>query len=250
MKARYCYWSVATGPEADRMERCVRTARAAGVFKEFHVLTDRPIPECECYDAYDCDRAHGLFKLHYLKAGMSRLNFDHFVWVEPGTVFLRNPDDVLGALGRAPMHVPLEVRLTDLPAGAEWHGMPLDRVRDLMAKLGVTGAPWLGGSGFWIVHREVIETMYELAVGFWHKAKEAGLAADVSAGLAFALQMLTADPDRHRLVNQPRLWAADTTEQFRDSLPNGQPWRWRHPLGVEGEVCPALLQLAASIVTV
>ena len=43
MNDRYCYWSVATGPDADRMERCVRSARAVGVFRDFHVLTDRPI---------------------------------------------------------------------------------------------------------------------------------------------------------------------------------------------------------------
>ena len=51
MKSKYCYWSVCDGAYGAMMEHCVRTARNAGVFKEFHVLTDRPLEGCECYDA-------------------------------------------------------------------------------------------------------------------------------------------------------------------------------------------------------
>jgi hypothetical protein len=64
MPSTYCYWSVATGPYGGMTEHCVSTARAAGVFKEFHVPTDRQLEGCECYDAYQCDKALGLFKLH------------------------------------------------------------------------------------------------------------------------------------------------------------------------------------------
>ena len=79
MKAKYCYWSVCDAAYSAMMEYCVSTARQAGVFKEFHVLTDRPIEGCECYDAYQFEKTHGLFKLHYLKVGMSRLNFDYYI---------------------------------------------------------------------------------------------------------------------------------------------------------------------------
>ena len=246
MKTNYCYWSVATGPEVALMERCVRTARAAGVFRDFHVLTDQPIAGCECYDAFACDRAHGLFKLHYLKAGMTRLNHDHFVWLDPDTVFVRNPDDVLGALGKAPFHVPLELELSSVPAGATWQGMALDRVRDLMAERGVVGPAWLGGSGFWIVHREAIGTVYELGVGFWHKAKEAGFTVDVSAGLAFAQLMLGADAGAHRLLRRPDLWAGAGADKFPDGVPDGAPWLWQPPMaGEPAMVCPALVQVPA-----
>src|SRR5260370_13683024 len=104
MNARYCYWSVCDGPYGGMMERCVRTARAAGVFKEFHVLTDRLIVGCECYDAMQCDKAHRLFKLHYLKVGMSRLSFDYFIWLDADSVFVGNPVDILGPLRHSPIH--------------------------------------------------------------------------------------------------------------------------------------------------
>ena len=73
MKPKYCYWSVCDGIYGAMMEHCVDTARSAGVFKEFHVFTDRPLEGCECYDAYQFEKTSGLFKLHYLKVGMSRL---------------------------------------------------------------------------------------------------------------------------------------------------------------------------------
>jgi hypothetical protein len=46
----------------------LRFARASGVFKDFHVLTDRAIPDCNCYEAYQCDKSNGIFKLHYLRS--------------------------------------------------------------------------------------------------------------------------------------------------------------------------------------
>src|SRR6266404_3758152 len=79
MNPSYCFWSVCTGVYAGMMERCVQTARQVGVFKQFHILTDQPVEGCECYDAFECDKKDGMFKLHYLKVGMSRLNFDYFV---------------------------------------------------------------------------------------------------------------------------------------------------------------------------
>ena len=108
MKSGYCYWSVCDGAYGAMMEYCIRSARQAGVFKEFHVLTDRPLEGCACYDAYQFEKEHGLFKLHYLKVGMSRLNFDYFVWLDADTVFVSNPIDLLSPLGKSPIHVGAE----------------------------------------------------------------------------------------------------------------------------------------------
>ncbi len=108
MKPRYCYWSVCSNMYAPIMEECVRSARAAGVFKEFHVFANRPLDGCESYDAYQLDAAHGLFKLHYLQAGMTRLSFDYYVWIDADSVFVRNPVNLLDVLGNSPLHVPFE----------------------------------------------------------------------------------------------------------------------------------------------
>jgi hypothetical protein len=246
MKPRYCYWSVCGGSYGALMEMCVRSARAAGVFKEFHLLTDRPLEGCECYDAYQFEKSCGLFKLHYLKVGMSRLNFDYFAWVDADSLFMRNPIDLLGALGKSPIHVPLELNLSAIGEDHQWRGVSVFELRDLFRKQGITNQVYLSGSAFWIVHHDVIDSIYELAMGFWHKGKEIGLVLDVAASLGFAMQILCADPEPHLLENQPALWAGDEIGLFAGRIPSG-PWTWRGPLGnQEVRVQPAIVHVPHS----
>lgn len=245
MIAKYCYWSVATGPYGLLMEQCVRSARAAGVFQQFHVLADRPLEGCECYDALECDKANGLFKLHYLKVGMSRLSFDYFIWLDADTVFVRRPIDVLGPLGKSPIHVPLEVNLSVLRADADWKGVSVFALRDLFREQGVMNQVYLTGSAFWIVHRAAIDLVYDLALKFWHQAKEAGLLVGVSAALSYAMQILCADPERHLLRNAPALWAGNDSGNYDERVSDGSSWRWRHALATEPlDVHPAIVHLA------
>jgi len=245
MIAKYCYWSVATGAYGPMMEQCVRSARAAGVFQQFHVLTDRPLEGCECYDAFECDKADGLFKLHYLKVGMSRLSFDYFIWLDADTVFVKRPIDVLGSLGKSPLHIPLEVNLSALGADAVWKGVSIFALRDLFREQGVMNQVYLSGSAFWIVHHDAIDLVYDLAFKFWHQAKEAGLLADVSMALSYAAQILCGDPAGHLLRNAPALWAGKDAENYHEHVSDGSSWRWRHPLAAEPlEVRPAIVHLA------
>src|SRR6267154_2778212 len=114
MRQRYCYWSVCDGSYAYLMKKCVASARRAGVFKEFHVLTDNPIEGCECYDAQTIEKRDQFFKLIYLKAAISKLLFDYFIWIDADTWFVRNPKNVLDSLGKSPIHVPLTANLSEL----------------------------------------------------------------------------------------------------------------------------------------
>ena len=244
MRQTYCYWSVATGSYGALMENCVRSARAAGVFKEFHVLTERPLKNCECYDAMECDKAFGLFKLHYLKLGMDRLSFDYFIWIDADSVFVRNPLDILATAGKSPLHVPLEFNLSTLRKETQWKGVPTTALLDLFHREGVTNQVYLGQSAFWIVRHEAIETVYDLAMGFWHKANEAGLLLDVSAALVYAMQMLCGDPEKHRVESAPELWASDDAGHFDGRFPDGTPWPWRHPLASGSiQIRPAIVHL-------
>jgi hypothetical protein len=245
MSAKYCHWSVADGPYGAMMEHCVRTARRCGMFKEFHVFTDRPLAGCECYDALQCDKADGLFKLHYLKVGMSKLLFDYFIWLDADTVFVRNPVDVLACLGRSPIHVPLEVNLSAMTEEREWRGRSCFRLRDLFRAAGVVNPVYLTRSAFWIVHHEAIEAVYELAMQFMQEAKVSGLVVGVNEALGYAMQVLCADPEAHLLAQHAELWASDDEGQFRGTLPNGEPWQWRHPLNreVAATIRPAIVHL-------
>src|SRR6185437_3139120 len=99
----------------------------------------------------------------------------------------------------------------------------------------------------WIVHHDAIDAVYDLALGFWHKAKEAGLMADVSAALGYAMQILCADPEAHLLAKHPDVWAGDDGGVFRETPRDVTAWKWQHPLGGAAvEVRPAIIHLPHS----
>lgn len=244
MTPSYCYWSVATGAYGALMERCARTARQAGVFKQFHILTDRPLVGCECYDACQCDKADGMFKLHYLRVGMSRLSFDYFIWVDADTVFTRNPAEVLEPLGRSPIHVPLEVNLSTLAVDSTWRGVSVFRLGDLLRDAGIPNQPYLSQSAFWILHREAIDEVYNLAFQFWNRTREAGVAPHVDFALGFAAQVLCANPEAHLVTAHPHVWASDDLGLLRSRPPGTGAWEWRHPIHSRAmTVRPAVVHL-------
>lgn len=230
MLPSYCYWSVCNGDYGAMMENCVRTARAAGVFKEFHVLSDRPLEGCRCYDAYQCDKANGLFKLHYLKVGMSRLPFDYFVWLDADTRFFRNPVDILGALQGSPVHIPLEVNLSAMHEDRTWTCGSCFALREACVRAGISNEIYLSGSSFWIVKREAIDVVYEVALEFWNKERARGCLFDVDAALGVAMQLLCGDPEAHTIGSRPDLWATDYNARVRTVSGSSPVWEWQHPL--------------------
>lgn len=213
----YCYWSLATGPHAGEMELCIASAREAGVFKEFHVLTDRPIEGAESYDAHEVELTGQLYKLVYLKAGISKLNFDYYVWIDADTRFRRTPKNLLASLSVSPVHVPLEANLSkfiqqsdpavDVDSPSRWlYGLSIRKYVELYRDAGVINPVHWGRARFWIVRRSAVDKVCELALHFRAFAKEREVVVDASAGLNYAMQMLCGDPSKHLASSRPDLW--------------------------------------------
>lgn len=120
------------------MAQCVQSARRAGVFKEFHIFTDRPIEGCECYDANNMSETKGWFKTIYLKLGMSRLLFDYFIWLDADHWFVRNPKNILETLGKSPIHVPLTGIVPNInTSGLKADGLLIEDYHALMVECGL-----------------------------------------------------------------------------------------------------------------
>lgn len=232
-----------TGDYAAKMERCVESARRAGVFREFHVLADRQVEGCQCYDAMQCDKSDGMFKLHYLKVGMSRLPFEFFIWVDSDTTFLRNPVNILELLRHSPIHVPLDFNLAKLSEDVAWRGCSSEKLRGLFRDQGVVNDAFLSQSAFWIVAREAIDLVYDLAVRFWHASRQFNLNADANAALGYAMQMLCGNPSAHALDSYGTVWANDYAGACRTGhVDECFSWRWQHPLGgPQMDVSPAVV---------
>jgi len=184
------------------MEATIRSARAAGVFKSFHVLTDAPIDGCECYDGSCLDMVGGLHKLSALKAGIAKLNYEYFVWIEPGSQFRHNPPDPIRALSRSPIHVPLET-----PRPLDSSSSSLIAIENLLAQCGVRRPIYQTGGEFWIVARTAVDTVCELASFLWQTAKKHDISPNAPMALAYCMQMLCAFPQKHTIEANSELWS-------------------------------------------
>lgn len=228
MSDRYCYWSVVDGAYAPMMASVVESARRVGVFKEFHIWTDRDIPGAVCHPIKRLDKRHYLFKLHFLRNEVRRLPFDYFVWLDADSWFVRDPGDVLRVMQGAPVHSSLESDACD-PRNVrpDWWECSLKNYATLLRFRGVhSHAIFNVNAGFWIVQRDAIDTFYHLCFDFWHFCKRAGYVFTEEAPLAYATHMLCGDPYRHTLRNTTDLWASDWTGVYAGRLPDGQPWNF------------------------
>jgi hypothetical protein len=152
--------------------------------------------------------------------------------------------DILAPLSRSPIHTPLEVNLSALTEDRNWRGASCFKLRDVFRQMGLANQIYLSQSAFWLVHREAIDQVYELAFRFFHAAKAVGLPSVVDTALGYAMQILCANPEAHELSRHPNLWASDDLGRFTDSIPNGDPWPWRHPLHDQpATVRPAIVHM-------
>ena len=202
---KYCYWSVATGNCHSRlMENCIESARSHGEFADFIILSDRELVDCQCYDAHEPSFNNGFFKLHYLKAGMTRLRYEYFVWLDADSLFFRRPMNILDPVSISPLHTPLRKHSPSCPQRA-WRDTPRQRIVDKLKQYGVEEVEWTSISSFWIVHHEAIETVYELAMGFFNLLREDNITVNVDIALHYAMMTLCGDPDRH-IINNTNTW--------------------------------------------
>lgn len=223
-KDPYCYWSFAPGTRRPAMARCVRSARDAGVYKSFHVFTDEVIPGCDCYDTMGVEVPRGFEPPVYLKAAISKLRFEYFIWIDPATVFVSNPSDVLGALGKSPLHVPFEADLSRVEPDKAINSCPVGTFREFLRSSGVTGPICASGSEFWIIKHEAIECVCDLTTQFCAKATQQGFPVNLPVALGYAMHMLCADPEAHTIKRRPDLWAPDRTGSLAHNMVRGESW--------------------------
>lgn len=226
MRTTYCYWTVADGDYAEMMKTTIRSARRVGVFKDFHVWSDRQVEGAINHPAGKFDKPGCIFKLTFLREAVQKLNYDYFVWLDTDMFFVRNPGDVLRVLQGSPVHVSLECDLcSPLNQRPDWWGCPNAKFASLMRAKGVCSrAIFNCNGGFWIVHHDVIETFFQLTFDFWHFCRDNGHIFTEEPLLSYALHMLCGNPYEHTLRQTADLWASDWTGCFRDVLPDGQAW--------------------------
>lgn len=201
------FWSIAMGPR-DRaaLARWVASARAVGVNDRFHVMTDAPVADCECYDGMGLPEDNGFRMLTYLKAAISRLPGRISVYVDPWHRWYSRPGQMAGLCRRSPIHIPLEAPVAEHPEAEAIFGIPADRAAEWMRAGGVVSEPRVARPAWVMVRRSAIDDIHALALDFRGRARERGTDIGVALALAYAMQLLCADPTAHLAQARRDLW--------------------------------------------
>lgn len=228
MKEQFCFWTIATGSYAWMAQSLVDSARQTGVFKDFHIWTDGSVEGAICHRLSRAKARQALAQLRLLQHEVRKLQYDYFVWLDADTFFVRHPGNLLRVLQGAPVHASLEsdAALPE-PAHPDWGICALSNFTTLMRFCGVRSRGiFTVNGGFWIVHREVIDTFCDLAWGFWRFCKKVGYRFEFEPLLAYATQMLCGNPYVHTLKRTADLWAPDRTGQYAGIVPRGGRWNY------------------------
>ncbi len=197
---RYCFWSVTTKPYVPLMQSCIDSARRVGVFSDFNVLTEQPLEGCSSYDLMEFQPQNGLFPVFYLKLGMAQLDYDYFVWIDADSRFNTPPLDLLSPVRRNPLHVPLKGLISDQGIERRYRLARLPRFYHQCS------------TAFWIVHRDLIDPIYELTRDYWKSNKTESFAPSWSETLGYAAHLLMADPEDHVLGSYGNTWGESCDE--------------------------------------
>jgi hypothetical protein len=228
VKARFCFWSIATGPYAAMAQSLVDSARRVGVFKDFHIWTDRAIEGAICHRLASTRGEKKFIRLELLDARVRKLKYDYFVWLDADSYFVRHPGDILRVLRGAPVHASLESNIAlEKPLIPDWGPCSLRNLTMLMQFRGVRSREvFTVNGGFWIVHREVVQTFCGLTWDFWEFCRKVGYRFAVEPLLAYASQMLCGNPYVHTLRHTGDLWATDRDGQFAGKVPSAGAWKF------------------------
>src|SRR5690349_12347340 len=105
---KFCYWTVADGEYAEMAKVAVRSARSVGIDTDFHIWSDREIPNAVTYPAGNFEKWGWYFKLTFLRDAVQNLDYEYFIWIDTDTYFVRHPGDILRVMNGSPLHIFLE----------------------------------------------------------------------------------------------------------------------------------------------
>lgn len=242
------YWSVGDGEHGLMLRTLVRSARDAGVAEDFHVWSDVPVPGATCHEAGTFDKRLYLFKLKFMVEQVCKLPYDHLVFLDADSFFVRRPERIL-LNGNSPLHVTLESHCGNKAnTRPDWWGCPLGRFEELMRGAGVmTRRVYNCNAGFWVVKREACRRVYDLCMSFSAHCMRQGFEFTEEPLLSYAMHMLCADTEPHTLRATSDTWASDWTGEFGGRLPDGRPFRFTDYFTGEGlMVNPAIVHAMRS----
>lgn len=207
MLKEYCYISAGNAGDHDSLVNLVNSARQCGVFHDFVLFVNKPVQNLNvhCFEAPQADYVDAASKLFIVKESLRALKYEYFIWIDPCSAFVRRPRSPLGLLHSSPLHIPLSGPWNDRPSSKADSKDELEALQAMRA-FGLSGRLYLGTSAFWIVHRNVVHTVFRLCYEFdaFIRSQKRRMHPDVA--LTYAMARLCGDPSLHMLSVGADIW--------------------------------------------
>ncbi len=251
MTKEICYWSVGDGAYAYMLQALVHSYHQVGMKDDFFAISDRQIRGAYTYIIPQYKKDYYLFKLTFLQSIFAQLDYKYFVFLDSDCYFVRPVTNLLDVLHGDSFHVFLESDaaspLADFQKG-HWKHYPLEKYVQLMRDLGVKSPKIYNvNAGFILIEKSHIQELLYYTETFWKYACSKGWKTTEEPPMAFAMHMMTQDPDKHTLRANPNLWASDWTTHFDNVLPTDRPWIFTDFLTKEPyTVQPAIVHMLTS----
>lgn len=243
-----CFWSVADDRYAYMLQTLVHSYHAAGMQDDFYVICDRDIEGATTHHIKKFDKNFFFFKFFFLKNIIKNLEYKYFIYLDADNYFVRKPPPFHHLLQNSPIHAFLESDCTLPSIRKEWHSCPLPEVVRLMRECGITEEHvYAVNGGYFMVKREAIDTICDLAQDFWKHSFLNGYVFTEEPSLAYATQMLCENPQEHLQSRNSEIWCSDWLGQFARHLPDGKPWTFADYMNYETcSVNPAIVHAIKS----
>jgi len=231
MNKTFCYWTVAFGEKHAKMAYVlVDSARKAGVTADFHVYTDylKEIPTATVHDSGKIEIGKYMFKFHFLKEQVSKLNYDYYVFLDTDNYFTKNPGDLVEFMGDDKIFVQMENDCSPYRSKRQdWWSCPIaDYGKFLREQGAISDTYYNTNAGFFIVAKTAINEFYERTTKFFdagHKRGYSGFTEEPA--LAFVGHVMQ-NPKKRLFEDTCWLWASDWTGQWKDTLPEYKEWQF------------------------
>jgi hypothetical protein len=229
MGKTFCYWTVADGKHGQMAATMVASARQVGVTADFHIWTDTlSIDGANVHPCGTFDKTLYMFKFHFLRNEVSKLDYDYFVFLDADNYFVKNPGDLAEMMGSDKVFVQMENDCSPYRSKrGDWWSCPIGEYGKFLSEQGAKSDIYYNtNAGFWIVAKTAIAEFYERTTKFFEAAHKRGYRGFTEEpALAFVGHIMQ-DPKKRVFEDTSWLWASDWTGQWKDKIPEYREWQF------------------------
>ena len=252
MKKKFCYWTISWGDYDYITQSLVNSAQEVGIEEDFYAFTEKEINNCINFRLNPNIHNDQLqfFKFKYLQEEMSKFDYEYFIFIDADHFFVRKPSMSIDEIMMGdPWHSFLESPVNSQKTKRnDWWSIPNNIFEFFMRKNGIFSQEIRNtNGGFWICHKDFIDTATKLAINFHSYLAKYNYIAPEEVSIAYLSHLFSPKIENRFIERFTNYWAADWTGHFKEELPVDKEWMSKSYMTYEDlKVKPAIVHAMRS----